>query len=288
MMGIKGAIKGCGLKGCSLNVSNEKLGVLEEFVRMIAKGDMNCLFVFGEGGVGKTETILRTLETEDVQAVYLNGVVTPLELYHLLYEHNGKLIVLDDIEGVLNNPRAVAFLKAATYGYKDKRIICYPTSSPLLRAPESFEFTGKIILCMNQFPDNPSLEALYRRTLYYELRLSLREKITLFRELSQRTYKGIELNKRNMVCEYVISRSSEATKRLSIRELFKSFEIYKANTSDWKKLVCMMLQVDTDIEAYLKAVRIGSNINSHIRAFREMTGKSKSTFFRIKRRLGDL
>jgi len=287
-MGIKGGIKGCALKGCSLEVGKEKFEALEAFVKMIAKGDMNSLFLFGEGGIGKTETILRTIEKEDVEAIYINGVVTPLELYHKLYENNGKLIILDDIEGVLSNDRAVSFLKAATYGYKNKRIICYPTSSPLLRAPEAFEFTGKIILCTNHFPDNPSLEALYRRTLYYELNLSFTEKIALFRDITERPYKGISKGKRRMICEYLIGIISEATIRLSIRELFKAFEIYKSNHRDWKKLVLELLHIDTDIEAYMKIMKVGSNINAQIRMFREITGKSRSTFFRIRKRVDSM
>jgi len=284
---MKGAsIKGCSLKGCSLDIRNEKLDIVQEYVKMVARGNINCLFLFGEGGIGKTETILRTLENEEIQSVYVNGVVTPLELYHNLFDYNGKLIVFDDIEGILGSNKAISILKGATYGFKGRRVLNYKTTSSLLRVPEAFEFKGRIVLCMNHFPENnPSLEALYRRTLYYELRLSIEEKISIFQQIAERTYPGIRIEKRKMVCNFIISRISEATKRLSIREIFKAFEIYKASKERWKVLVSELLQVDTDIEAFMSVNKMKCNVKHKIRIFNESTGKSRATYFRIKRKL---
>lgn len=285
-MSIKGkGIKGCSIKGCSINATNMKLETLQEYVKMIANGYVNCLFVFGEGGIGKTETILRTLEEEKTETVYLNGVVTPLELYNMLYEHNDKLIVFDDIEGVLDNHRAVSFLKAATYGYKDKRILCYPTNSHLLRAPESFEFTGRIILCMNRFPQNPDLESLYKRTIHYELKLKLSEKIELFKGIAHMDYKGLTLAERQEVCDFLISRMSVATKDVCLRDLFRSYSIYQYDKTNWKRLVSELIEADTEIEVYLRALKLEFKVANQVRYFMEHTGKSRATFFRIKQKL---
>jgi len=280
-MGIKGAA----LKGCSLNVTNEKLETIEDYVKMVSRGYVQCLFLFGEGGIGKTETIMRTLEGEKADAVYLNGVVTPLELYNLLYEYNGKLVVLDDIEGVLNNARAISFLKGATYGYKGKRMVCYPTNTPLLRAPESFEFTGQLILCMNKFPENAALESLYKRTVHYELKLSLAEKKSLLYQISEFPHKGIKHSQRKMVCEFLVSHLTEATKDVSLRDLFKSYEIYRYKRSEWKPLVLKLLKIDTDIDVYLKCAELGGSIKAQIRMFAEITGKSRRTFFYIRKKV---
>ncbi len=281
-------IKGCGIMGCSIDATNMKLDSLREYVRMVAREYVNCLFIFGEGGIGKTETILRTLEEEKVKAIYLNGVVTPLELYNMLYEHNGELIVFDDIEGVLDNHRAVSFLKAAIYGYKDKRVLCYPTNSHLLRAPEAFEFTGRIILCMNRFPQNPDLESLYKRTIHFELKLKLDEKIALFRDIALIDYDGINLEERKEVCEFLISRICIATKDVCLRDLFRSFSIYKYNKKNWKQLINLLIETDSDVNAYLKVIKIEGSISRQVRSFAELTGKSRSSFFRIKNKLKDI
>jgi len=281
-------IKGCAMKGYSLDVRNEKLEIVQEYVKLVARGNINCLFLFGEGGIGKTETILRTVEREDVKAIYLNGVTTPLELYNFLYEHNGKLIILDDMEGILDNKRAVSFMKAATYGYKGKRILCYPTNSSLLRAPEAFEFVGRVIFCMNKVPTDTALEALYKRTIYYELKLSFDEKRDLFQQITELEYPGIKLGKRRMVCEFLLERLTESSKDVSLRDLFKAFEIYKFDTRNWKNLVLRLIRVDTDMEAYLRCARTTDKIMPQIRMFREMTGKSKNTFYRIRRKLENI
>jgi hypothetical protein len=283
-MGIKGA----GIMGCSIDATNMKLDTLREYVRMVAQDYVNCLFIFGEGGIGKTETILRTLEEEKIRAVYLNGVVTPLELYNMLYEHNGQLIVFDDIEGVLDNHRAVSFLKAATYGYKDKRVLCYPTNSHLLRAPESFEFTGRIILCMNRFPSNPDLESLYKRTIHFELKLKLDEKISLFRQIAEIKYDGMTLDERKEVCEFLISRICIATKDVCLRDLFRSFNIFKYNKNDWQRLIELLIETDSDVDAYLRVIKTGGSISRQVRSFIDMTGKSRRTFYRIKKKLRDI
>ena len=55
----------------------------------------------GKGGIGKTHTLKKVLKknsmVENKDYVWLSsGISTSDELYKIMYEYNGKLIVLDD------------------------------------------------------------------------------------------------------------------------------------------------------------------------------------------------
>ena len=58
----------------------QKQQLLAHHVRMVARDSSFGLFVAGPGGLGKSRTIQRTLQTEGVIPVLVNSHVTPLAL----------------------------------------------------------------------------------------------------------------------------------------------------------------------------------------------------------------
>ncbi len=77
-------------------------------------------FIYGTGGVGKSYSIVRTVE--DICASdpklerwkLLKGSTTAAALYHLLFKYrDGWVIIFDDNDGVLNDVNAINYLKAA-------------------------------------------------------------------------------------------------------------------------------------------------------------------------------
>lgn len=107
---------------------------LASFVAAFGDGHLNMLVICSRGGLGKSEEVRRTLDGEDI--VRIGGHVTPLKLYELLYEGRDKLIVFDEIDGLLANPRHVGLLKQLCETREYKRIMWASAD------PRAFEIDG--------------------------------------------------------------------------------------------------------------------------------------------------
>ena len=94
---------------------------LTDFVAAFGDGHLNMLVICSPGGLGKSEEARRTLDGVDV--VRIGGHVTPLKLYELLCEGRDKLVVFDEIDGLLANPRYVGLLKQLCETREEKRIM---------------------------------------------------------------------------------------------------------------------------------------------------------------------
>lgn len=57
----------------------EKQQLLAHHVRLVARKHNHALFVFGaQGGLGKSRTILQTLDQEGIEPILINSHITPL------------------------------------------------------------------------------------------------------------------------------------------------------------------------------------------------------------------
>ena len=112
-------------------------GLMEDYLDMAVQGKASVL-IHSRAGLGKTYTTLKKLEGKDYK--YNSGFASPLALYKELYEHRNKVIVLDDIEGMLKNQVAISILKAAL---GNGTVSYLTTSKKLGEAPQEFEFNRK-------------------------------------------------------------------------------------------------------------------------------------------------
>ena len=89
---------------------------------------MPSLVVTGGPGNGKSHTIIKTVQEngliESDHYVVFKGYSTARGLYNTLYDHNGKLIIFDDCDSVLEDKTSLNILKSALDSY-DKRTISW-------------------------------------------------------------------------------------------------------------------------------------------------------------------
>ena len=260
---------------------------LKDYVGMVAGGQSKALFVIGEGGLGKTEVTLETLEENGVRHKYFNTFSTPLELYSQLYNHRNDLVVLDDMEGILDNKKSVAILKSCLWGFRDERIVQYMSTTALLTVPPRFEFNGSIIMLLNQYPKNEFVRSLVTRSVYYELKFTYDQKIQLMREISIKDYEGLSLAQRTEIFNFIRVNTSESTQELNFRTLIKAYNIYLYSNERWRELVKLMLRPDEDIATFktIEDAMGEMTVLQQARLFTIHTGKSRSTYFRLKRKL---
>ena len=282
----------------------ERQRLLAHHVRMAARGMSNGLAVYGSrGGLGKTRVVLRTLAGEGVKPLVLNGHITPLSLYSNLLEHHQSVVFLDDCDSLFRNLPALGILRSALWGETDeKRLVTYNSSQ--LKLPASFHFEGRIVFAINTLPHrNAAFQAVLSRVDQFELTASNEEVLEMMRQLAAQGFEqSLTPDECQEVVDYIAGFS--ATRELSLRLLEPSFrKVVYARTAgvDWRELVASQLHEigrtavpkvsdsrTYDLECLRQVVEdYPDNVADQETAFRALTRRSRATFFRLKKALGD-
>lgn len=173
---------------------NQRFGFLEQMVTMVADGTMPSCVITGEGGLGKSYTVMKSLEKAGLKNItdladfqvgqkinvsksyrVVKGFSTAKGLYRTLFESNGMTVVFDDCDSILKDDVARNLLKGALDSYS-KRYISWMADMRDDDLPKSFEFTGRVI-----FVSNIGLEkidqAIRTRAMCVDLSMQEQEKI---------------------------------------------------------------------------------------------------------------
>jgi hypothetical protein len=222
------------MKNKTFNV-NQRFDFTEKLAIMVAKGSTPSLVVTGEGGLGKTHSVLEAvnsvLEQEDY--VVQKGYSTPKGLYNFLYDNNGKLIIFDDCDSVLEKPVSLNILKGALDSY-DKRIISWESAARGDEYPNKFEFTGKVIFISNKKRDSID-QAVCSRSFVVDLSMSPSEKIERMSTVLHKICPEIAYEKKKDALD-LLDKHKETIKDLNFRTLIKVSKIRNTFDSDWENL----------------------------------------------------
>ncbi len=98
--------------------------ILKRLVQAMTKTTKKSLIVYGDPGIGKTNTVTETLKGEglvqDKDWFVIEGRVTPFMLYQILFQHRkGDILVFRETDSIWNNHKAVWMLKYALDNYDD-------------------------------------------------------------------------------------------------------------------------------------------------------------------------
>jgi len=272
----------------------ERQRLLAHHVRLVTRRMSNGLCVYGsKGGLGKTKIILQTLLEELVRPLILNGHVTPLALYQNLFHSRDCLVFIDDADALYRNLPALGILRSALWGQGKSRLVTYNSSQ--LEIPSSFEFTGGIIFTANTLPmKNPAFNAVLSRVDVFELDATNDEVLEMMTELAREGYEG-RLSRAECFEVVDFLRSFAGTRDLSLRLLEPSYQkvLYARGAGvDWRDLVRSQLdQLGSKSKSpvnevdYLKQIlHDHDSVKEQVEAWVKLTGKSRATFFRLKKR----
>lgn len=226
----------------------EKMNFLREFVRMIITNNSRSLIILGSGGLGKTTTVRKELDTfgldEDEEYVVISAKITPKGLYETLKEYSNKIIIFDDCDSALINSECVMILKPALDSNTDRpRIITYRTSGATTTASR-FEFKGSIIFISNL--DFSSIDqAILSRSHFLEINMSMYDKIEymkmLIEEESDKFLPEISVDKKLEALE-LLNLHKDNIRDLNIRTLINVCKIRSSlNEITWKKAALFMI-----------------------------------------------
>lgn len=225
----------------------ERFEFLEQLTDMVVEDKSKGVIIAGSPGLGKSHTVLERLklaglkqfdvEDPDTASGYIvhKGYSTPKSLYRCLYENNGKVIVFDDLDSVMEHATSVNILKGALDSY-DVRIISWLTEKQDDTLPQCFEFTGRVIFITNKSIADLDT-AILSRCLFVDLTMTTDEKIERLTQIIKHIRPDVDLSARKE-CLELISANRNSVKDLNIRTLQKVIQIRSAANvmTDWKRL----------------------------------------------------
>jgi len=262
---------------------------------LVADGLEHGIVISGSGGTGKTYNIVEHLKEKETPFIYANNHTTPLGMYMLLYENRDTLLILDDVDGILQNKKIVSLLKAVLgkVGKKGDRIVSYTTTSPVMEKmmlPSRFLHKSGLVIITNESPaDNLSVKALLSRCLTYNLEYTYEEKIFKVRSILEgdlfKKYSALE---RESVLKFFEEQISPSTRNFSLRFVGQFLSMCKAHPKDWQQLALTQLDdPDKDVrKVLLELDPMELTSKAKVELWKQKTGLSRSQYYVYRKRFG--
>jgi hypothetical protein len=284
--------------------------VVRDLVTGVAKKFKTGLFLHGDGGLGKSFTVLRHLEY--LQATY--------QLYNSRMSSKGLLLafkngpdvihVLEDMERLTNDADAQGVLRSALCAQPGhERVINWTTARDSMKP---FSFSGGVIIISNRpLADMPELRALATRIDVHRLDVTEDELTALMYDLASRGYQHngkMVMGPQECleVTQHLLEECRVAGCRLNLRMQQKSFQTYLQWESDWsashwRDLIAVSVretthhfrhESNTKPREIRKAERRNvirelmgqeTNVKEMERLYIEQTDASRADFYRRKR-----
>lgn len=232
---------------------------MQSLVASVSANVVNSLIVSGAPGIGKSHTVEKTLREvnggSEYNFVFHKGYLRASHLFRLLWENRypGMVIVIDDADAIYNDETALNILKAALE-LKSTRRIGWGSEKEFSdqdgeTIPRYFDYEGSVIFLTNKdirgeiasnSKNAPHLSALESRSLLLDMKIkSKREymiKIKQTVEQGMLRQKGFSASDENLIMEFVENNKDSLTE-LSLRMVEKIAALFRANPSNWEKLV---------------------------------------------------
>ena len=235
---------------------NKRFDFTADLVSMVAKGQTASAVITGEGGLGKSFTVIQALrkaglidmsekepgDTAAPRSTYriVKGFSTAKGLYRILYENRNSIIVLDDCDSVLKDADALNLLKGALDSF-DKRLISWNTSRVDDNLPRFFQFKGGIVFISNIAQDKID-QAIRSRSMNVDLSMTTDQKITRMETLIGLDSFQPDLPKQAKVDALnLIKDLKNEAREISLRTLIMVSRIRNTGKPDWKDLGRYML-----------------------------------------------
>lgn len=236
--------------------------IMETCARGATTGAVRSLIVSGAGGVGKTHSIERILEyareQDGTKSEVVHGVITPVNLYKLLYRnrHANNVVVLDDADSIFEEDTALSILKAALDSNPKRKISWLAQGKSLMGktgegdTPTDFIYEGTMIFITNldfqKFVDAnkgrhvPHMQALMTRAIYLDLKLHTVKDLTAWiRFIVNKAHileaDGLSKAQQQEILDY-IQENQNNLRNLSIRTALKLASFVKMVGTDWKEM----------------------------------------------------
>lgn len=237
---------------------NKRFEFVEQIVQMVANKKQPSVMITGEGGLGKTYTVVKVLKDAGLEDyslldglvegavlskkrfVTIKGYSTAKGLFRFLYDNNDAVIIFDDCDSVLKDKDALNILKGALDSY-ERRIITWNSDSKDEDLPKAFEFTGNVVFISNINLEDMD-QAVKSRSMCVDLSMTVDQKIERMEHIvgSSEFLPKISLSLKKEALEFLRKKKTVA-KEISLRTLISVSKIREAHPHNWEDLSTYML-----------------------------------------------
>lgn len=235
---------------------NDRFMFTEQLVKMVANHQTPSCIITGEGGLGKSYTVLKALRDAGLRDIseidpgtvvsaknvfrIIKGFSTAKGLYRVLFENQNSIVVFDDCDSILKDPDALNILKGALDSF-DKRLITWNTSLDGDQLPRSFQFKGGVVFISNIQASKIS-QALRTRSMNVDLSMTAPQKLERMETIMQSDefMPDIPLSFKEDAIK-TIRENQDRVKDLSLRTLITVSKIRASGNTNWQDLAKYML-----------------------------------------------
>ncbi len=220
---------------------NQKFEILNNLTSMVVNDFTPSLLVTGQGGLGKTHSVTQTIENNELnedEYIFFKGYSTARGLYNALYDNNGKLIVFDDCDSILEDKVAINILKSALDSYDKRTITWMAKMNKNDDYPQQFDFTGRIIFISNK-SKNSIDGAILSRSLTVDLTMSPEEKIDRMSFVLDKILPEYKLEYKQDALNFLSE--NKTNDNINLRTLIMVSKIRTAFSDNWKEMASYML-----------------------------------------------
>lgn len=222
---------------------NQKFEFLSDLTNMVVHDMTPSMIVSGQGGLGKTYSVLQCVEEaglEPLEWVHFKGYSTPRGLYNTLYDNNGKLIIFDDCDSILENSTSLNILKSALDSYDFRKISWMSKMNKNDEYPQQFEFTGRIIFISNKTKESID-GAVLSRSLVVDLSMTAQEKIERMDFILPNILPSYSNEIKEDALGFLNTYKDNIDDNLNLRTLIMVAKMRKSFPSKWKNLASYMM-----------------------------------------------
>jgi len=240
--------------GLQFSVS-DRFAFVEALSTMVATGKAPSAIITGEGGIGKTFTVTKTLRdlglvcSTDPEAentaptkifTMVKGYSTPMALYRTLYENSDRIIVFDDCDSIMKDPVAINLLKAALDSYS-KRIVSWNSEQRGNDLPSSFQFHGGVVFISNHTLGTLD-QAIRTRALCVDLSMSADQKLERMEQIvASGDFLAEAPDEHKADALAAIKENLALVRNLSLRTLVQVTKVRSTDRRDWKRLALYVM-----------------------------------------------
>jgi len=270
------------IKNC---VPLEKYKNIVKYIKLIHNGNtkINSVIIEGETGLGKSTLVKAILKEIKINFVFYNSYSTPLSFYKNVYLNRDKTLLLDDIEGLFKDRKGISILKALL-NTDEVKFIRYDSTSEKLDVPSEFIFNGKMIILSNDIHKHID-DALISRGIYRKVNFTFKEILDIAKSIIKFHHKNLKEKEVKEILNFIKENADVTTINFNFRTINKIVDFYKFDKQNWRELALEEIPKDEELVIIIKLMRKNIPVSIQIKQFIEETGKSRATYFRLKKKL---
>ena len=221
---------------------NEKFVFLNDLTTMVVNDVTASAVITGEGGLGKTHSVIECIKYNNLDEkdyVFIKGYSTARGLYNTLYDNNGKLIIFDDCDSILDDKVALNVLKSALDSYDKRTLSWLAKLSKGDEYPNQFDFTGRIIFISNKSKDKID-GAVKTRSLIVDLTMTPADKIERMRFIVANILPEYPIDIKEKALDFLDTVKDDVS--INLRTLIMVSKMIKSFPDTWQDLATYMVR----------------------------------------------